>query len=380
MKSSKSGINDLSGNLYAASMKETANGLVGWSNLLLLLFLVYQLFSHDSASLFSLKSFLVILGCEIIFAIVVRLANMIYAALLLPIDMVLLFKEKIRANQNINSTALVLFGLAVCVSSWYFAKYSISYLYQPPENPIVSTADRNNTPQSSSDFRGEDVSRKQSPYSSQQPELSDYYTIKSMKHLGSLHSNHMYIDPAVDPRLKGGFVQTVLLVREDYFLIIRNPVNGKMFFFDPRSDIDKNIVDLEYTSRKSDSIVHKSWLVATGELQSNDLITGTEGRKWMSVGIQVSRKYSPFSIDNWFVLPGAEKDPISGMEVITLLVFNEQRLDFFFNQQGTEFAPVVNNDLGMPLEEIKYRKVNEQGGEKIIWNDIQNYLRTEVEE
>jgi len=34
----------------------------------------------------------------------------------------------------------------------------------------------------------------------------------------------------------------------------------------------------------------------------------------------------------------------------------------------------------MPLEEIKYRKVNEQGGEKIIWNDIQNYLRTEVEE
>lgn len=60
------GISDLSNNKYAAAMKELANGLAGWSGLLLLPFLIYQIITNDNASLFSVKSFLVILICEIV--------------------------------------------------------------------------------------------------------------------------------------------------------------------------------------------------------------------------------------------------------------------------------------------------------------------------
>ncbi len=51
------GISDLSDNKYAAAMRELAEGLSGWSGLLLLPFVIYQVIVHKAASLFSIKSF-----------------------------------------------------------------------------------------------------------------------------------------------------------------------------------------------------------------------------------------------------------------------------------------------------------------------------------
>ncbi len=228
-------------------------------------------------------------------------------------------------------------------------------------------------------FVGESVAKKPDMYSNQKPELSEYYTIKDQKYLGSFYLNHIYINPDEDPRLKDGYSERVWVVREDYFLIIRNPADGKMAFFDPRADAKKRISELSFVERKSESIVYKSWQVASGGTKPDKQLAGTEGRNWMQVGSRVIRNdQSPYSIDIWFVLPEAEKDPESGMEVVTLLIFNEQRLDFYFNAQGTEVAPVVNDILWTPQEELKYRKVSEQGADKVIWDYlIQNFPNDE---
>jgi len=61
------GIADLSNNRYGAVMRELAEGLSGWSSLLLIPFLFYQIVTHNTASIFSLKALLVFLLAEMVF-------------------------------------------------------------------------------------------------------------------------------------------------------------------------------------------------------------------------------------------------------------------------------------------------------------------------
>ena len=123
------GISDYSDNKYAAAMKELANGLAGWSGLLLLPFLIYQIVANDIASLFSVRSLFVIIISEIIFVVVARFGNIILATITLPIVMPFGMKSRIAIAQNIQTTILVLFGLSLCVFAWFFASYSVSYAY-----------------------------------------------------------------------------------------------------------------------------------------------------------------------------------------------------------------------------------------------------------
>ena len=158
-------------------------------------------------------------------------------------------------------------------------------------------------------FMGESVAKKQDIYSTQKPEISEYYTIKDLKHMGSFYLNHIYINPDEDPRLKDGYVEQVWVVREDYYMIIRNPVSGKMVLFDPITDTKKRINDLDFVEHKSGSIVYKSWQVASGRVKPDKQLGGNEGRNWLEVGSRVVRNdQTPYSIGVWFVLPEAEKD------------------------------------------------------------------------
>jgi hypothetical protein len=125
-------IGDLSNNKYAAAMKERANGLAGWSGLLLLTFLIYQIVASESASLFSVRSFLVVLIGEIVFVIAAHFGNIILATITLPLVMPFGMKGKIAIAQNIQTTILVIFGLSLCVFAWFFASYCVSYAYPAP--------------------------------------------------------------------------------------------------------------------------------------------------------------------------------------------------------------------------------------------------------
>ncbi|MCK5603266.1 hypothetical protein KAR91_15390 [Candidatus Pacearchaeota archaeon] len=138
------GIGDFSNNKYAAAMKELANGLAGWSGLLLLPFLIYQIVANDSASFFSLKSLLVILAGEIVFVIAAHFGNIILATITLPLVMPFGMKGKIAIAQNIQTTILVVFGLSLCVFAWFFASYSVSYAYPASAFPAEFVQDREN--------------------------------------------------------------------------------------------------------------------------------------------------------------------------------------------------------------------------------------------
>ncbi len=123
-------LSDYSENYYAGVMKELANGLFVWSSLLLTPFVLYQISTHETASIFSLYTFLVIACCEFVFVITAQLCNFFQAAVVsAPLVAWFRNKEKMTWAQNYGSTVGVAFGLVACMLAWLFAKYLVNYLY-----------------------------------------------------------------------------------------------------------------------------------------------------------------------------------------------------------------------------------------------------------
>jgi len=129
MTTESTGISDLSNNRYAAVMRELANGLSGWSGLLLVPFLIYQIVAHDSATLLSFKALLVIIFGSIAFTLVAKVANLLFAAILTPLVVPFAMNNKIEMAQNIQNTMLAIFGLSLCVAAWFFSEYLVNYLF-----------------------------------------------------------------------------------------------------------------------------------------------------------------------------------------------------------------------------------------------------------
>lgn len=72
-------IADLSSNKYAASMRELAEGLGGWSGIFLPLFYLYQIKTLENAHFFSWKTLVLVLGGELIFVLAWKFANIVLA-------------------------------------------------------------------------------------------------------------------------------------------------------------------------------------------------------------------------------------------------------------------------------------------------------------
>lgn len=122
-------IGDTSNNKYANVIKELANGLAAWSGILLLPFVLYFLYINSNASLFSFKAILVILGCEIFFTILVRIANLILSYGIGIFFVPFILKGIIRPIQNIQATVMLIFSITCLIGAWYFAKYIVNYMY-----------------------------------------------------------------------------------------------------------------------------------------------------------------------------------------------------------------------------------------------------------
>lgn len=123
-------LSDCSQNHYAGAMKELANGLFGCSTLLLIPFVLYQIYAHDTASIFSLYTLLVIVVCEVVFVTTAELCNFFQASVV-SAPLVALFRNKGKMTwaQNYASTVGVVFGVGLCILAWFFAEHLVNFLY-----------------------------------------------------------------------------------------------------------------------------------------------------------------------------------------------------------------------------------------------------------
>lgn len=125
-------LTNLSHNKYAAVMKETARGLFGWSSVLMLVFVIYQITANVNAYLFSLKSLVVVVIGEIVFGLLSFIANMLFAAIIMPVVVPFMLRDKCVIAQNIQTTMLAIFSLSLCMFSWFFASFVVDYAYSGP--------------------------------------------------------------------------------------------------------------------------------------------------------------------------------------------------------------------------------------------------------
>lgn len=122
---------DLSDNKYAASMRELAIGLGGWSGFLLPLFYLYQIFVTESAQFFSWKTLILVVVGELLFVLLWKISNLLVAFVAALLIMPVMNSGKVVTAQNIQNTWMAVFGLLVCVAAWFFASYTTRYMFAP---------------------------------------------------------------------------------------------------------------------------------------------------------------------------------------------------------------------------------------------------------
>lgn len=123
---------NLSHNKYASVMKEIARGLFGWSSVLMLVFVIYQITANVNAYLFSLKSLVVVVIGEIVFGLLSFIANILVMAIIMPVVVPFMLRDKCVIAQNIHTTMLAIFSLSLCMFSWFFASFVVDYAYSGP--------------------------------------------------------------------------------------------------------------------------------------------------------------------------------------------------------------------------------------------------------
>jgi hypothetical protein len=127
-------LSDCSQNHYAGAMKVLANGLYGGSRLLLIPFVLYQIYAHETASIFSFYTLLVIVVCEVVFVTTAALCNFFQAAVVsAPLVALFCNKRKITWAQNYGNTVGVVYGVGLCILAWFFAEHLVNFLYDTSE-------------------------------------------------------------------------------------------------------------------------------------------------------------------------------------------------------------------------------------------------------
>jgi len=197
-------------------------------------------------------------------------------------------------------------------------------------------------------------------HSNDPPELQCHFEGENLLSLGSFYNNFVYVDTTQDPILKDGYVVYVFTAREDYVLIVKDKSNDKMAIIDPSMDQE----GLEFYEFSTEDMASKAWSVASGEVDVERIERGQSGKKWLYVDANVYDE----NVNYYFTLKEINTEPETGLEVITILVLNEQRSMFYYDSEGTEFAPVRCDFLWTPIEEMVYRKMRDEEVEKVIWD------------
>jgi len=101
---------------------------------LIIPFLIYQVVANDDLSLFSLMPILFVIAGTIAFMLATHIANLLLIALLSMFFVPFMLKDHTPSStvtilQNIQTSILVVFGLFLCAFAWFFASYTVDYMF-----------------------------------------------------------------------------------------------------------------------------------------------------------------------------------------------------------------------------------------------------------
>ena len=149
------------------------------------------------------------------------------------------------------------------------------------------------------------------------------------------------------------------IVREDIQILIRDPKTGRFTSIDPSDPASRATKeeDLKFQDVAADSIPAKAWQRAQNPKNyPKDLKKGKE-RSWVYVDLTARSGES----DQFYVGTEIQKDPKTGFSIMALLIVNEQRTTLHFDPKNKKFASVRTSMLAEPLEEPKYKAMDEGG-------------------
>lgn len=164
----------------------------------------------------------------------------------------------------------------------------------------------------------------------------------------------------------------MIIIREEIIFLIKKPESDEFAILDGSMDLKKSIEKAEYFNLEKDEMLYKSWLASKEKPDSSKIEEGKNGRKWSCVDLRISKLNSLYSIDYWFVLPFLGYDEKIKHEAAVILVLNEQKKTFHYNEDGTAFAPVVNDFLWTEIEKPEYRLTltKKEDIEAVVWEFI----------
>lgn len=208
-------------------------------------------------------------------------------------------------------------------------------------------------------------------------ELGPHWEGKQYHYVGAFHNNHLYLMGDEEGNLGGKladdiYVGEAFIVREDIQILLRDPKSGKFAVIDPSDPASRKMKeeDLKFHDAPSTNILAKGWLRAQNPKNyPKDLKKGKE-KSWIYVDLTAGAGES----DQFYVGTEIKKDPKTGYELVALLVVNQQRTTFYLDPKNKQFAPVKTDMLATPLEDIKYRKMDEGGAAEAALKVIQKTL------
>jgi hypothetical protein len=213
----------------------------------------------------------------------------------------------------------------------------------------------------------------------QQPvgELGPHWKGKQFQYVGEFFKNYIYLIAGEDGNFGGRladeqYVADVFIMREDIQILFRDPKSGKFAILDPSDQATRAMTagDWKFQDVPAESIPAKAWQRATNPKNyPGDLRKGRQ-QEWIYVDSSGEAKQR----DSFYVGTEVKNDPKFGYSFVPLLAVNQQRTTFYLDPKNQKFAPVSADMFGTPLDEIKYRKMDEGGVAEAIWKAIREKL------
>ena len=120
---------DLSKNLYVRAMGKLGLGLIVVSWVLVMPFLFYWITEFDSAPGLSSEAVVLLLGGDFVFILILLVASLVFLVFLDLLTGSLANTFPTQRIQSIQGVIWVLFGLACCIGSWFFAEAAFHYVF-----------------------------------------------------------------------------------------------------------------------------------------------------------------------------------------------------------------------------------------------------------
>lgn len=205
-------------------------------------------------------------------------------------------------------------------------------------------------------------------------EIGPHFPVKRFQYIGDFYHNYAYLIADEDGNFGGRladdiYVADIYTVREEVLILLRDTKSGRFAIMDPSDPATKNMkaTDLKFEDAPKDNILTKAWERASNPKNyPKDLKKGKQ-QEWIYVDLTAKAK-------RFYIGTAIKKEQQSGYSFAPLLVVNEQRSIFFLDPKNRKFAPVSVDPLGTPLEEKKYRKMDEGGVAEAVWKAIKDKL------